>query len=95
MYTGQVVFAQLMAYLPLHKFRRLVKRYRGNHKVKTFSCLDQYLCMAFAQLTYRENLRDIEVCLRSVQPKLGSILFCVGKFTLRQHNIHPCTAKFN
>lgn len=70
MYTGQVVFAQLMAYLPLHKFRRLVKRYRGNHKVKTFSCLDQYLCMAFAQLTYRESLRDIEVCLRSAQPKL-------------------------
>ena len=70
MYTGKLVFAQLMAYLPLHTFRRLVKRYRGNHKAKTFSCLDQYLCMAFAQLTYRESLRDIEVCLRSVQPKL-------------------------
>lgn len=70
MNAGKIIFAQLMAYLPLHTFRRLVKRYRGNHKVKTFTCLDQYLCMAFAQITYRESLRDIEVCLRSVQPKL-------------------------
>ena len=70
MNTGKIVFAQLMAYLPMHKFRRLVKRYHGNHKVKTFSCLDQYLCMAFAQLTYRESLRDIEACLRAMQPKL-------------------------
>ena len=70
MNTGKIVFAQLMDHLPLHKFRRLVKRYRGNHKIKTFSCLDQYLCMAFAQLTYRESLRDIEACLRAVQPKL-------------------------
>ncbi len=70
MNTGKIVFAQLMAYLPLHSFRRLVKRYRGDRKVKTFSCLDQYLCMAFAQLTFRESLRDIEVCLRAVQPKL-------------------------
>lgn len=70
MNTGKIVFSQLMVYLPLYTFRRLVKRYRGNRKVKTFSCLDQFLCMAFAQLTYRESLRDIEVCLRAVQPKL-------------------------
>ena len=70
MYTGKIVFAQLMSHLPMHVFRRLVERYRGNHKVKTFSCLDQYLCMAFAQLTFRESLRDIEVCLRAAQPKL-------------------------
>ncbi|MFQ5629915.1 MAG: IS4 family transposase [bacterium] len=70
MNTGKLVFAQLMDYLPLHKFRRLVKRYRGNRKVKTFSCMVQYLCMAFAQLTHRESLRDIEVCLRAVHPKL-------------------------
>jgi hypothetical protein len=47
-----------------------VRRYRGNYRVRSFSCLDQFLCMAFAQLTYRESLRDIEICLRAVQPKL-------------------------
>lgn len=70
MNTGKFVFAQLMEHSPWHIFRRSVKRYRGNHKVKTFSCMDHYLCMAFAQLTHRESLRDIEVCLRAVQPKL-------------------------
>jgi hypothetical protein len=70
MYTGQLVFAQLMEHLPLHTFRRCVARYRGEHKVKSFSCLDQYLCMAFAQLTYRESLRDIEACLRAQSSKL-------------------------
>jgi hypothetical protein len=64
MNEGKLVFAQLMQHLPLTTFRRCVTRYRGEHKVKTFSCLDQYLCMAFAQLTYRESLRDIEACLR-------------------------------
>jgi hypothetical protein len=59
-----------MDFLPLHEFRKYVKRYRGNYKVKSFSCLDQFLCMAFAQLTYRESLRDIEACLRSMQNKL-------------------------
>ena len=54
----------------MHEFRRCVKRYRGNYKLKSFSCLDQFLCMAFAQLTYRESLRDIEACLRSMQNKL-------------------------
>ncbi len=70
MYTGKLVFSQLIEHLPLHTFRRCVQRYRGHHKVKHFSCLDQYLCMAFAQLTLRESLRDIEACLRAQQSKL-------------------------
>lgn len=70
MHQGRYVFAQLMQHLPLHTFRRLVAKYEGNRYVKRFSCLDQYLCMAFAQLTGRESLRDIEVCLRAHQTKL-------------------------
>ncbi len=70
MYAGKLVFAQLMDHLPLHTFRRCVARYQAEHKVKSFSCLDQYLCMAFAQLTYRESLRDIEACLRAQSSKL-------------------------
>ena len=70
MYAGRLVYSQLIDHLPMHTFRRCVQRYRGNHKVKSFTCLDQYLCMAFAQLTYRESLRDIEACLRSQQNKL-------------------------
>lgn len=68
--TGQTVYSQIMDLLSQHAFRRFVEQYRGNFKVKTFSCKDQYLCMAFAQLSYRESLRDIESCLRSVQSKL-------------------------
>ena len=64
MNQGKTVFSQLMELLPLHDFRKCVKRYGGNYKVQKITCLDQYLCMAFAQLTYRESLRDIEVCLR-------------------------------
>ena len=67
---GKLVFAQLTQHLPLTTFRRCVARYGGEHKVKSFSCLDQYLCMAFAQLTYRESLRDIEACLRAQAGKL-------------------------
>jgi len=70
MYSGQTVFSQVMAFLPLRRFHTCVKRYGGNHKVQRFTCLDQFLVMAFAQLTYRESLRDIEACLRAVQPKL-------------------------
>jgi hypothetical protein len=70
MYAGKLVFAQVIDHLPMHTFRRCVARYRGHHKVKRFSCLDQYLCMAFAQLTYRESLRDIEACLRAQRSKL-------------------------
>ena len=67
---GKLVFAQIMEHLPLTTFRRCVARYGGEQKVKTFSCLDQYLCMAFAQLTYRESLRDIEACLGAQAGKL-------------------------
>ncbi|MDA1091494.1 MAG: IS4 family transposase [Proteobacteria bacterium] len=70
MFTGRLVFAQLMDFLPLHTFRRYVARYASNYPTKTFSHLDQYLCMAFAQLTFRESLRDIEVCLRAHESKL-------------------------
>ncbi len=70
MYMGNLVFSQVMEHLPLHTFRRCVQRYRGNHKIQSFSCLDQFRCMAFAQLTYRESLRDIEACLRAQQNKL-------------------------
>ncbi len=72
MNRGKPVFAQLMQHLPLTTFRRCVTRYRGAFKVKSFSCLDQFLCMAFAQLTFRESLRDIEVCLRAQSSKLSS-----------------------
>jgi len=70
MNTSKTVFTQLMDFIPQYDFRRCVNRYRGNHKVISFSCFDQFLCMAFAQLTYRESLRDIEACLRSQQNKL-------------------------
>ena len=70
MNAGKLVFAQIMQHLPLTTFRRCVARYGGEHKVKTFSCLDQYLCMAFAQLTYRESVRDLEACLRAQANKL-------------------------
>ena len=65
MHAGRLVFAQLMEFAPWHTFRRLVGKYRGDFNVRTFSCLDQFLCMAFAQLTYRESLRDVEACLRA------------------------------
>ena len=70
MHAGQLVFAQLMQFAPWHTFRRLVNKYDGDFNVRTFSCLDQFLCMAFAQLTYRESLRDIEACLRAQPTKL-------------------------
>ncbi len=70
MHLGKTVFEQLMDLIPAHEFRRCVERYQGNYKVSTFSCWDQFLCMAFAQLTYRESLRDIETCLRALGPRL-------------------------
>jgi hypothetical protein len=70
MYGGKLVFAQVMEFAPWHTFRRLVEKYRGDFNVRSFSCLDQFLCMAFAQLTYRESLRDIEACLRAQSSKL-------------------------
>jgi hypothetical protein len=70
MYTGKLIFSQVMEHLPLHVFHQCVDRYHGDFKVKEFTCLDQYLCMAFAQLTYRESLRDIEACLHAQKNKL-------------------------
>ncbi len=70
MNSGKTIFSQLMDFLPRQDFRRCVDRYRGNYKLQRFSCWDQFLCMAFAQLTYRESLRDIEACLRSAGTKL-------------------------
>ena len=70
MHSGKLVFAQLTSHLPLSTFRRCVTAYGGEHKVKSFSCLEQFLCLAFAQLTYRESLRDIEACLRAQSDKL-------------------------
>ncbi|MBI3726835.1 MAG: IS4 family transposase [Burkholderiales bacterium] len=88
MNSGKLVFAQLMAHLPLTTFRRCVARYGGEYKVKQFTCLDQYLCMAFAQLTYRESLRDIEACLRSQSAKLYHMGFrsTVARNTLSNAN---------
>jgi hypothetical protein len=70
MYTGQTVFSQLVDFLPTCQFRKCVERYQGNRGIKGFSCWDHFLCMSFAQLTYRESLRDIEACLRSLRSKL-------------------------
>ena len=70
MYEGQIVFSQLIEFLPQYEFRKCVERYKGNYYVKSFSCWNQFLCMVFAQLTYRESLRDIESCLRSLKNKL-------------------------
>ncbi len=70
MCAGQLVFSQAMAHLPMHVLRRCIGRCGGNRYVKTFPCLSQFLCMAFAQLARRENLRDVEVCLRAQHNKL-------------------------
>lgn len=75
MYAGQYIFAQVMDYVPWHVLRRCVARYGGDHKVKSFSCLDQFRCFAFAQLTWRESLRDIEACLRAQSAKLYHLGF--------------------
>ena len=85
---GHYVFAQVMQHLPLTTFRRCVERYGGEHKVKRFSCLDQYLCLAFAQLTWRESLRDIEACLRVQSSKLFHLGFrsAIARNTLANAN---------
>ena len=70
MHSGRTIFSQLMDFLPRHEFNKCVRSYQGHYRIRTFSCFDQFLCMAFAQLTYRESLRDIETCLRALQPKL-------------------------
>jgi hypothetical protein len=70
MYQGQIVFSQVLSFLSHNKFRQCVNRYNGNYRSRSFTCYDQLLCMAFAQLTYRESLRDIECCLRAMREKL-------------------------
>ena len=70
MNSDRTIFSQIMEFIPMYEFRKCVSRYKGNYKVKSFSCWDQFLCMAFAQLTYRESLRDIEACMRASQHKL-------------------------
>jgi hypothetical protein len=70
MNVGQTVFSQLMDFIPNYEFQKCIERYQGNYKIKSFSCWDQFLSMAFAQLTYRESLRDIQACLRGNQQKL-------------------------
>jgi hypothetical protein len=88
MFAGRTVFAQLFDHLPPHEFHKCVERYRGNYKFRGFSCLDQFLCLAFAQLTFRESLRDIEACLRSVANKLYHMGFRgrVSRSTLADAN---------
>jgi hypothetical protein len=88
MHEGHYVFAQLMQHLPLTTFRRCVARYGGEHRIKRFSCLDQYLCLAFAQLTWRESLRDIEACLRAQSSKLYHLGFrsTIARNTLANAN---------
>ena len=70
MNSGRTVFAQIFDYLPTHEFNQCIHRYQGHRRLRTFSCRDQFLCMAFAQLTYRDSLRDIETCLRAMSPHL-------------------------
>src|SRR6266498_4837727 len=75
MYSYTPVFAQLMQRLPLYQFRKCVARYNGDYRNRSFSCLDQFFCMAFAQLTYRESLRDIEICLNAMPTRLHRMGF--------------------
>ena len=75
MNAGKTVFAQILEYLPRYEFDKFVEKYEGDHRVRRFPCYDQFLCLAYAQLTYRESLRDIETCLNSHHEKLYHIGF--------------------
>jgi hypothetical protein len=88
--AGQYVFAQLLDFLPRHEFNKCRQRYRGDYKVRSFSCLDQFLCMVFAQLTCRDSLRDVETCLRALQGKLYHVGFrgTISRSTLADANEH-------
>jgi hypothetical protein len=88
MNAGRTIFSQLLDFLPTYDFNRCVRRYRGDSRVREFSCHDQFLCMAFAQLTYRESLRDIETCLRSMSHKLyhAGLRATVARSTLADAN---------
>jgi len=88
MYDGQLVFSQVMDFLPRYHFQKCIEKYKGNYRTRRFSCWDQFLCMSFAQLTYRESLRDIEACLRSCKTKLYhmGIHSTVSRSTLAEAN---------
>jgi hypothetical protein len=88
MYSGQLIFAQFLEFLPKHEFTQCVARYQGNRRARKFRCWDQFLVMAFAQITYRESLRDIETCLRSMPQKLyhAGIKGSVARSTLAEAN---------
>jgi hypothetical protein len=90
MLNDRYVLSQLMDFLPKHEFDRCVARHRGHRRIRHFSCYDQFLCMAFAQLTYRESLRDIETCLRAVHKKLYHAGFrgAIARSTLADANEH-------
>lgn len=90
MHAGCFIFSQLMDFLPRYEYHKCVQRYRGNHRVRSFSCHDQFVCMAFAQLTYRESLRDIVTCLDVLKPKLFhmGIRGNVSRSTLADANEH-------
>jgi transposase len=88
MHSGRIVFSQILDCLPRYEFNKCVQRYQGNYRTRKFSCYDQFLCMAFAQLTYRESLRDIETCLRALRPKLyhAGIRSKISRSTLAEAN---------
>lgn len=88
MHSGRIIFSQILDSLPRYEFNKCVQRYQGNYRTRKFSCYDQFLCMAFAQLTYRESLRDIETCLRALQPKLyhAGIRGFISRSTLAEAN---------
>jgi hypothetical protein len=90
MLNDHYIFSQLIDSLPRHEFNRCVARYQGNRRARNFSCFDQFLCMAFAQLTYRESLRDIETCLHALQKKLYHAGFrgVIARSTLADANKH-------
>ncbi len=73
MHQGRIVFSQVLDFLPRKQFRKCVSRYRGNHRTRSFTCYDQFLCMAFGQLAYRESLRDTVLCLRAMREKLHHV----------------------
>jgi hypothetical protein len=88
MNTDRIIFSQIMDFIPKHKFNQCVRRYRGNYRLRKFSCFDQFLCMAFAQLAFKESLRDIQTCLRAMKPKLYHAGFRghISKSTLADAN---------
>ena len=89
--SGSFLFTQLMAFLPRRAFDSCVRQYRGNYRTRRFSCFDQWLCMAFAQLTYRTSLRDIETCLNALKPKLYHAGFrgTIARNLVRVHSGRP------